>query len=78
MFDYTIFPIMNLWGFGPNKNAIKKTFSTLSPNGSVYYIGCDQIYLNIWLICISIIQISELVLFQYKYFNQNEIVLKVV
>ena len=39
---------------------------------------CDQIYLNIWLICINVIQISELVLFQYKYFNQNEIVLKVV
>ena len=46
MFDVTVSPLVDDWGFGPNKNGIKKTFSTLSANGSVYYIGCDQIYLK--------------------------------
>ena len=46
LFDYTIFPIMDLWGFGPLVNKEKKI-----PNGDeikevLDYVGADKIQLN--------------------------------
>ena len=46
LFDYTIFPVMDLWGFGPLVNKEKKI-----PNGDeikevLEYVGADKIQLN--------------------------------
>ena len=46
MFDYTIFPIMNLWGFGPSANKEKKNPNKDEIENVLRYIGTDKIQLN--------------------------------
>ena len=46
MFDYTIFPIMDLWGFGPSANKEKKTPNKDEIENVLRYVGTDKIQLN--------------------------------
>ncbi len=46
MFDYTIFPIMDLWGFGPLANKKKKIPNKDEIENILRYIGTDKIQLN--------------------------------
>ena len=46
MFDYTIFPIMNLWGFGPIANKEKKIPNKGEIENILRYVGMDKIQLN--------------------------------
>ena len=46
MFDYTIFPIMNLWGFGPIANKENKIPNKDEIENIIRYIGIDKIQLN--------------------------------
>jgi thiamine biosynthesis lipoprotein len=43
MFDVTVSPLVDYWGFGPNKNR-KKHLSHLDTN--LYQVGCSQIFLS--------------------------------
>ena len=46
MFDYTIFPIMDLWGFGPLANKKKKIPNKKEVENILRYVGTDKIQLN--------------------------------
>ena len=46
MFDYTIFPIMDMWGFGPLANKNKKIPSDDEIEHILEYVGSDKIKLN--------------------------------
>ena len=46
MFDYTIFPIMDLWGFGPTANKEKKIPNKSAIENVLRYVGMGNIQLN--------------------------------
>ena len=46
MFDYTIFPIMDLWGFGPSANKEKKTPNKDEIENVLRYVGAEKIQFN--------------------------------
>ena len=46
MFDYTIFPIMDLWGFGPGANMEKKTPNKDEIENVLRYVGAEKIQFN--------------------------------
>ena len=46
VFDYTIFPIMNLWGFGPGANKEKKIPNKDEIEKVLRYVGMEKIQLN--------------------------------